>query len=233
MPGDLRGITITDQERGLLSFGMMAVEIYSKNDEKLQIGNGKAVEISFPLPADLHAAAPSIIPLWYFDTDDGLWKEEGSARLQNGKYVGEVKHFSFWNCDDPYTLVSMEGKIVDLNGNPLAGKWVRMTIVNSPSPSSGFGYTDNNGVFKGKIPKNKELQVIVKNNCGDIVHDEIIGPFPDDVILSDIIIDPNGQKTIHFTGTLTDCNSAVPISNGYIEIQADNIKYTIFPRAGW
>ena len=43
--------------------------------------------------------APETINLWYFDEENGYWKEEGQAIKDGNKYVAEVTHFTWWNCD--------------------------------------------------------------------------------------------------------------------------------------
>src|SRR5262249_46667295 len=98
MPGTLRGISANNEETGLQSFGMMAVELTGAGGEKLQLGANKTATLTFPIPAGLQASAPATIPLWSFNDTTGLWKEEGFATKQGTNYVGSVSHFSFWNC---------------------------------------------------------------------------------------------------------------------------------------
>ena len=107
MPGDLRGIDETGSLKGLKTFGMTAVELTSASGELLQIASGKKATLTMPVPPALLSNAPSSIPLWYFDEINGLWKQDGTATKTGNTYVGDVSHFSFWNCDQPGDYVQL------------------------------------------------------------------------------------------------------------------------------
>lgn len=228
MPGDLRGINLSNQEQVLASYGMLAVELYSGNGEKLQIADGKEVEISMPVPASVISAAPASIPLWHFDEAEGFWREEGSARLESGRYVGKVKHFSFWNCDAPFPLVNLRGTLKTSTGEPIAHTGVYITFI--ASGMRGYGYTNEDGVFEGKVPKNEALRVSVTDHCGVIVYSLDIGPFTTDVVLPEIIIDPTTFSGVIYTlsGKLLNCSSA-PVTNGYVRIQSTGVTQIGIP----
>jgi hypothetical protein len=72
--------------------------------EKLQISTGNTAKLNFSIPSSLQAAAPNTIALWYVDEKTGLWKEEGMATKNGNAYEGDVKHFTYWNCDYPDQL---------------------------------------------------------------------------------------------------------------------------------
>lgn len=152
MPGDLRGISVGGEEQSLATFGMIAVEISGAEGEALQIAAGSEVQLSMPVSAGQAALAPASIPLWYFDLGKARWIEEGSAQLIGNEYVGQVKHFSFWNCDDPYPLVTLRGKVfIGDEQHPLANAIVRIAALFSlwtalPTPSAAA-----TGSFENKI----------------------------------------------------------------------------------
>ena len=112
MPGDLTGVDSEGNMMGLTSFGMLAVELTSQDNNEVYLPVGEKARITMPVPADLLGHAPETIPLWHFDEEIGTWLEEGSAQLVGDQYVGEVEHFSFWNCDYPYELVNLKGFVV-------------------------------------------------------------------------------------------------------------------------
>ncbi|MBP9098394.1 MAG: carboxypeptidase regulatory-like domain-containing protein, partial [Ferruginibacter sp.] len=101
MPGDLRGISTDGSLKTLTTFGMAAVELTGASGELLQIATGQKATLTMPIPAAILSNAPATIPLWSFDEAKGLWKEEGQAIKTGNTYVGDVSHFSFWNCDVP------------------------------------------------------------------------------------------------------------------------------------
>lgn len=218
MPGDLRGINLSNQEQVLASYGMLAVELYADNGEKLQIADGKEVEISMPVPASVISTAPASIPLWHFDEAEGFWSEEGSARLESSRYVGKVKHFSFWNCDAPFPVVNLRGTLKTSTGEPIAHTGVYITFV--ASGTRGYGFTNEDGVFEGKVPKNEALRVSITDPCGNIIFSQDIGPYSDDVVLPDLIIDITllGNYFKNVSGRLLDCNDD-PVANGYVRLE--------------
>jgi hypothetical protein len=220
MPGNLLGFSEGQGLSSLATFGMVAVELIGEQGQKLQLAADKPATLEVSVPAALLSSAPSTIPLWHFDETAGIWMEEGEAVLQNGRYVGQVSHFSFWNLDVPYQLVHMEGSVfLDSVGNPVKDLLVRFSIVGSAS--TGFGYTDENGFFEGYIPANEDLLLELIDNCGAVVYSENIGPFNADVTLNPIIL-TSGVLTympVQISGTLVNCDT-LPVTNGYVVVQA-------------
>ena len=217
MPGSLEAMDSNGENVALATYGMMAVELLDASGASLQLAEGSPAELRMPVPSTILSSAPSEIPLWYFDEQDGIWREEGAATLQGDTYVGEVAHFSFWNCDAPFPLVELTGCVVDEDEEPLQG--VRVLIERSNSPTRG-GFTNSEGVFGGKIPKNESLVLKLLDRCGNVVYSETIGPFADNVELPCIVID-NSPNLMNVTGTAVDCNDD-PVSNGYAVFTINN-----------
>ncbi len=243
MPGDLRAVNFQGEEKILESYGMVAVALTDDSGNKLNLGNGGEAEMSFPKPTN--ATAHAKIPLWHFDEKVGAWREDGSSELINGEYVGKVKHFSWWNCDFPYDRVFAKGRIIDQNGNPLAGVWVGLDLVGQPW--GGHGHTDANGVFMGSIPKGMDLELKVGgvgNSCYQIIFSKNVGSFTSDVDFKDIVVTfpTSGPPIKTFSGTVVDCNNQ-KLKNGYVVVylkeskqrvnlvtdSSGNFKYTITP----
>ncbi|HRI25050.1 MAG TPA: hypothetical protein PLZ45_10250, partial [Ferruginibacter sp.] len=143
MPGDLRGINTEGALQLLQTFGMAAVELTGSSGELLQIADGQKATLTLPIPSSLSAAAPASIPLWYFDESKGLWKQEGSATKTGNTYVGDVSHFSFWNCDVPSNFVQFNCTLKNSSGDPLPYALVKITVVGTNN--SRWGYTDSSG----------------------------------------------------------------------------------------
>jgi hypothetical protein len=172
MPGNLLAINEDGNQQGLLTFGMVNVELQTTEGEPLEMQ--KPAWLEMPVPTSLHANAPAQIPLWYFDEPSGLWVEEGTASLEDGKYKGEVRHFTFWNCDVPADFVWLSGRVT-VNGEylPLV---VRVTWIAQGSSTSAT--TSDRGYFEGWVPKDEDLLLEVLGPCGDVVYSENIGPEP-------------------------------------------------------
>jgi hypothetical protein len=216
MPGDLRGIDEQNLERGLQSFGMVAVDLTGDGGEKLQIAQGKSAGIKFLLPASIVASAPATIALWSFNEKNGLWKQEGNATKSGNFYQATVSHFSFWNCDAPFPIADFTATIKDQFGQPL--KHILVKLTRTTTKSSTTGYTDTAGVVRGKVPVNEALVLEVQqsNTCSNILHTKNIGPFSSASALN-ITVTLTQQQVATVSGTATNCTGA-PVVNGFADL---------------
>jgi len=215
MPGGLVAEDNAKRTVVLGTLGMVAVELRGENGEELNLKAGSTAEVTFPIAPQDQASAPETIPLWYFDEDRGLWVEEGSATRVGNDYVGEVAHFSFWNCDAPFPLVTFCVNIFNADGTPAND--VRATVcAGNLGASSGYSCA---GVISGKIPKNQLLTLKLYSNssCGEIIYEEEIGPFGDDVKLDPITLSENEKHTL--SGKVI-CDG-VPVANSLVVIRSD------------
>lgn len=212
MPGNLQGVNTSNEEVALISYGMMAVELRGTNGEKLNIANGSTATLSMPVPASLLTDAPTTIPLWSFNETYGVWAEEGKATLQNGKYVGEVSHFSFWNCDVPANMIYLKFRLVDENQNPLP--YYIVTIKRS-NGQVAYGYTHENGKGSGFVPVNESftLEVLSQYCNHSVIYTQNIGPFSVDTDLNTITTSDANINTLIISGQLVNCDNE-PIENG-------------------
>ncbi len=219
MPGDLRAINKDGYLKGLTTFGMTAVELTNTNGELLQIANGKKATITLPLSSNTAAAAPSTIPLWYFDEGVGLWKEEGTATKSGATYTGEVSHFSWWNCDLPNATVPLTFTLVDPSGNPLANTHVEITPTSTNSWSHIGGYTDATGYVSVFVTANAQFLMQVVNECNALAYTINFNSETIPISLGNLAIDAQHYSTI--SGHVTDCNNQ-PVTNGYLLVQKGN-----------
>lgn len=230
MPGMLYAQTATNQEAVLETFGMLNVELRGNAGQKLNIAQGHTAEITMRIDDTQLATAPSSIPLWHFDEEKGYWKEDGVATKVGNKYVGEVSHFSWWNCDTFSSVVSLTVTIVDLNGNPLPNIGVGLTV-NATNFNSYILSTDNNGQVTGQIPASQGLTLNVRSNsdsqCLNILYTATIGPFTSDTSLPNIVI--NGSNTANVVGRLLKCDNT-NVTNGYVILnKTGNYSYSVMP----
>jgi len=216
MPGDLRGIDANGTMKVLQTFGMAAVELFSPSGDKLQIAPGSKATISFPIPAAISSTAPSNIPLWHFDEETGLWREEGFATKNGSSYVGEVSHFSFWNCDVPSNFVQFNCTVLNADGAPVPFAWVKISHVNNPY-NSAYGITDSSGYVSGAIPNNSQLklEIFTDLNCGTPVYTQTFSTSNVNISLGNITIPSSSIVMANVTGTVVDCSNG-PVTNGYL-----------------
>ncbi len=226
MPGDLRGINTEGSLKLLQTFGMAAVELTGSSGELLQIVNGQKATLTFPIPSSLSATAPASIPLWYFDEANGLWKQEGSATKTGNNYVGDVTHFSFWNCDVPANYVQFNCTLKDSHGSPIPYTLVKITVVGTYN--YGWGYTDSSGYVGGAVPNNANLllEVFPAYGCSNVLYSQTFTTTNVNVSLGVITI-PTANNIATVNGTVTNCAST-PVTNGYIIVLEGNV-YTKYP----
>jgi hypothetical protein len=224
MPGDLRGLDEDGYLKVLTTYGMAAVEMTGSGGELLQIATGSKATITFPIPGSLSGSAPADLPLWYFDESLGLWKQDGSATKNGSNYVGDVSHFSFWNCDVPSNFVQFNCTIVDGSGQPIPHVLVKISRVSNPN-SAGYGYTDSSGYTGGAVPNNAQLllEVFPDWNCGTAIYSQTFTTGSTNISLGTITVN-NTSYIANLSGTVTDCN-AMPVSNGCVLVSVNQRYY--------
>lgn len=222
MPGMLFAQNINGDAVTLETYGMLAVELLAANGDYLQLAEGSLSQIKIPL-ADHVSNPPNTMPLWYFDEEGGYWIEEGVATLQGDTYVGEVSHFTFWNYDYPYPAITLCITLQDEDGTPLPSTSIHMysELLNSVGT---YGYTDDNGIECGLVPKDETLTVSVNSPlCPSEPYTQELGPYATD---TNIIITVPSQNTVSFTGSFMSCDGTA-VSNGYIQLFLDGISQVI------
>jgi hypothetical protein len=220
MPGMLYGQLVSGNETALKSYGMVAVELLGVSGETLQLAEGSRSEVTMPITSGI-STAPTNIPMWYFDEENGYWKEEGTATRQGTRYVGEVAHFSFWNYDLPYASVDVSITLVDASNNPIP--YQEFFITSPVLNTNGFyGYSDSQGQMSGLLPVNEQLTLTFPShtNCNDNVgFSTMIGPFSMDTsitVQSDVI----GDSLTTLTGAFS-CLGAL-VNDGYLQLVLNN-----------
>lgn len=222
MPGNLQGVRTDLEEVALQSFGMINLSLEDADGAPLNIGEGFTATISVALPASIIANAPNEIPLWSFNETFGIWVEEGSATKVNGHYVGEVNHFSWWNCDAPFPLVELDVTLTDENGDPVSSSMVAIGF-GSDSLATYYSYTNQDGFTSGKVPAGEELILQIRGICGEVIYSEFIGPFSENTSLS-ISVNDSGVNNTQITGTLIDCEGNLIIDGGVI-VQVGEMQF--------
>ncbi|MEM6963993.1 MAG: hypothetical protein AAF573_04440 [Bacteroidota bacterium] len=215
MPGDYSALNVDNELRWLQSFGMLNVHLVGDAGTALQINQPATIEID--VPNELLSEAPNEIPLWYFDENQGLWKEEGTAQLQGQTYSGEVNHFTFWGCGASVEMVELSG-VVEV-GNYTPNILVKVELVDDWG--SAQTHTSENGVFLGKVPKDYNLDLTLWDYCGNVVHTQNLGALPDDTDIGTINLSINGSSWAEVEGTVVDCQMN-EVDNGYVLLKLIN-----------
>ncbi len=218
MPGNLLASDAQNDAKVLETFGMLHVDLRGSSGQKLNIANGHTAEISLEIDPAQASAAPTSIPLWSFDETEGIWIEDGTATKVGNKYVGNVSHFSWWNCDTPLDFCTLNAHVQNSAGNPIAN--VRIDLVRqTPTNNYRTAITDGNGNATGLIPANEPLTMNIRDNCGTLLYTSTIGPFVSgsNNTLPTIVVNP---VTITINGTLQSCAGA-NVTDGLVTLKRE------------
>ena len=134
MPGSLLANNTAGNARIMETFGMLHVQLTGASGQNLQIANGHTAEMTVAIDATQTSTAPAIIPLWAFNETTGIWQEEGSATKVGNAYVGNVSHFSWWNCDAQFPQAILNVHIQNSTAQPLSNVTVKLFPVLPAQP---------------------------------------------------------------------------------------------------
>lgn len=204
-------------ESGVLeSYGMGTIEIEDDAGNLLQLAEGISAELTFPLSAEQLTGAPSTIALWFFDDDAGIWREEGSASLVDDAYVGDVPHFSRWNCDrfvcGTQAVVRFLG-----DGEPLVDATILLRHESRPWIGPSIEHTDENGQIIAALPCDEPVSAYLFITGGS----EPCLWFLGTITATEsgeggvIVIDADTPAFAEVIGTAVSCSGA-PVRNGYV-----------------
>jgi uncharacterized protein (TIGR02145 family) len=213
MPGELLG-GMNDSLRMLRSFGMASIELRDANMNELQLAEGSSTTLTFTIPDSLLADAPETIDWWSFDEGLGYWKLEGLAQKLGSQYIGSASHFTWWNCDVPENFNEFHGTVNTVGGVPISDALVNVV---TPTMGTGSGYTNAEGEFSGRVPKNQLLNLNIyltceaTNNWTLAYAQTIISE--SEPISGSYIAELNNHFPI--TGTVVNCQGQ-PVESGYL-----------------
>lgn len=215
MPGMLYAKNNSGQPVGLETFGMLNVELRGSGGQKLQIASGHKADITMTIDNTKLATAPATIPLWHFDEVNGYWKEEGFAVRQGNKYIGQVSHFSWWNCDAPFETNYLTVIVKDGNGQLL--KNIGVGVRTQSISSQAMGYTNSEGSVSGLVPANATLLVRIYDPCGNVVKETSIAAItqPAQTVIE---LETMDITTSLIKGKIVKCNGS-NVTNGYVILE--------------
>lgn len=211
IPGrDLLATNASGESKVLKSFGMMNVELHDAAGAKLNLAAGKTAQLTFPVASSQAISAPATIPTWHFDTNSGLWIEEGSAVKNGNIYTCSVSHFSWWNCDEQFEPATIHGFVRNCDISPFANAEI---VLGGQTNSWGAVTTNSSGYFKGLAAANEPPENIYAiDNNGNQTQIEIVPTLNvgQQYFVPTLYFGPT-STTLLITGTITDCDN-FPVS---------------------
>ena len=148
-PGAFEGINSNGQMVPFVSYGLISLSLKDNNGNLLNLTDDTRATLTFNAGSSL--VEENIIPLWYYDYEQGLWIEEGYAELQeDGTYKGDVSHSGTWSLNIPIETDPgiYRGRIVFEDGTPATE--VRINAMGDNWISSDLS-TDEDGTFEIKV----------------------------------------------------------------------------------
>lgn len=216
----------------LTSYGMVAVELEGVSGEKLQVKSGTTATLTTAIPAAAQSSAPATIPLWSVDETTGVWKEEGTATKNGNVYVGQVSHFSFWNCDVSVNAVKITLKLQLTGGESFVHAQVRIKRSGTGWNNVSYGKTDSIGQVSGYVPYNEPLILEVLDQCGQPFYSQNIGPYTQNTNLGTITVSNPGTSVVTLKGKLLTCSNT-PVTGGFAIVNFSNYtRYVPINTAG-
>lgn len=215
MPGSFLAADSQGNSKFLESYGMMHVQLTGDAGQNLQIADGHTAEITSVIDAAQLSSVPSTMPLWSYNEAEGIWREDGSANKVGNKYVGTVKHFSWWGCGLSSNATLLQITVTNTSNQPLGNLQITLS-----TPSTSWepnAPTNNNGIALGIVPANQPLNMKIYDNCGNLIYTSTIGPFPTNTSTLTVTINSTVAQSTMITGTLLNC-AGNSVTDGFVQI---------------
>lgn len=223
MPGDLRGIGKNNKQTGLRAFSMIVFTMEDAAGAALQADPAKPVSFRIMIPNELTSSAPQQIPLWHFDDATGFWKEEGQATRQGNDYTGTAGQTGYWLCATTSPQITLTAHVKDQQAAPLSN--TRVVLLTKPDFIPTFGFTNMEGTYYGKAASNTPMNMILTDNCLNVLLQQEIGPFSMATEISNVNVTLPESQTLVINGTAKDCDHFNVVS-GKVIVNVDYRNYS-------
>ncbi len=95
MVGDMSGTNSDGELVSMESEGAFYASFEDGDGTEYNLKDGETAEISIPC----EPRPDEVLTVWSYDPETGLWVEEGTTTIEDGRCSAEVSHFSYWNFD--------------------------------------------------------------------------------------------------------------------------------------
>jgi len=219
--GDLYGKDINDNDVMLDPIAGISIFAYDDSGNELKLKSSSNAEIKLFIPTQ--TTAPNIAKTWYFDTEQGLRIEKGTAQKSNGFYNMQISSLGYWSCENSFTGKAkiwgyarkiINGDSIGVNGlNILVGKQVVIT--------------DKSGKYEAFVPDNIDNMEVVPILGAMHFNPQIVSPAlqNNDCKRLDIIIKPSNANLI--SGKVIN-SLGNPIENALIYVKWPKLYTPIY-----
>jgi hypothetical protein len=159
-PGSFEGEDSNGETVKFDAYSMIDVSPKDAEGNKLKFKDNVTATLTFDIAVSLNE---QIIPMWYYDYDQGKWIEEGYAeRQEDGTYQGEISHPGTWSLSKPIesTPGIYRGRIIYEDGTP--AKDVRVHAIGNKWVACDLS-TDKEGIFEIEVIPDSSFQLKAYN----------------------------------------------------------------------
>jgi len=223
MIGDLSGLDENGELRSLATYGMLQVDLLDDNGNALDLSGINDATLEFPVPASMRDNAPSTIPLWSYDEEIGIWVKEGVAIFDISVYRGKVSHFSSWNVDAEFGSIDLKGQVVlSTDKNKVDASYLSIFVEGENIGKIGGWLCDDGSFLYYNFPENEVFDLVIIDDCDNVLYKETLGPYQTDEDLGTIEISlQDNSSIVKVQGTALNCKNE-PISNGAVAVSFAN-----------
>jgi len=229
-PGDFIGLEDNGSTTGIISYGYIEVTLTDDSGNPLNLAPGEMAELTYPADPNI-VIHPATIPLWYYDTEKGIWVEDGVATYDAAteSYTGSVTHFTTWNLDAKFDGASVEGCVEDASG-------VRLNIADLYISTDGWNKhvtnNDTNGTFKFiNAPSNKEMHLMAKlNDKASLQTSFTLLPGETKTLENCLQVDLNASDLFSQIKGKIELNDGTAFANKYVDVYDQKNTYLFYVR---
>lgn len=227
-PGPFLGEETSGDTKVLQSYGFIDVTLNAANGDKVNLGEGATATLTYPMDDNI-SDTPATIPLWYFDTNKGIWVEEGEATYDaaTNTYSGTVTHFTTWNLDRKFDGATLQGCIEDSEGQIVPAAEI---YISTAGWSKKVLNNDSTGTFEFiNAPSGIELSIIARVDDQSSAEQTLtLASGETKVLDSCLVLDIDSSELFaQISGKVVD-NNNVAIANQAVSlhsIEGDNETY--------
>lgn len=166
MPGDWGARNRRGQQVGIETFGAVEINVRDAAGTRFNLAPGKTATVFLPMDSSQVSGAPGFTPVWFYDENTGLWREEGNALKSGGYMRAIVQHFSIVNADVEFTSAACMRLLVDTARLKLPfDVRVHTPVGSGPDKIVTKTVTDPINVIV-RLPANQNIKVEVLDTAG-------------------------------------------------------------------
>ncbi len=221
IPGELIGQDSANIRKGLDPVGILQMSMTDPNGIPLRLAQGKTADLRYQVTSSYKGLLEDKIPMWYYDSKKNKWIESAEGIKTAAKiYETSLPAIADWSLAYPEEIVPFKGTLTDHKGKGL--KNFSLTVESGMNKT--ILSTDHDGYFFGHVPANKPLSVVILNDCGIEVQQEVINAASSDITFDKQVEESADCSTIPVSGVLVDCEGK-KLTNGYVLLKTKNKHY--------